>query len=350
MMTKQKLTAFCLMASIMFLSANPASAQDWARKMFTKYVHDFGTVTKEERPVYKFEVKNIYNETINIKNVFSSCGCTSVSVSKNSLKTWETAEIICRYNTHLFDGFKQATVTVRFDAPYSGEVQLIVRGNIVQGMNFSTKQLEFGEALPENFPTRTVQVSKNTGDFRITDVTSTYDHIGVRVKEKARYSTQTVYEMETYIKPSAPLGLASGELMVHGEFGGQKLAMPVSFNAKVISPLRLSPEVLTLSPVRPGEKKTQKIIAKSNQPFRIVDVTCTTDSFRVRADTEKKKVHLVEVVYTGNEPPGRHEWELDFKTDLSDSSAGVIKAIIDVVPEKTEVSDKEPRSEDKDTE
>ena len=256
------------------------------------------------------------------------------------MKTWETAEVICRYNTHLFDGFKQATVTVRFDQPYAGEVQLIVRGNIVRGMNISSKQLEFGEAQAGQFTPRTVQVSKNSSDFRIVDVISKYDHVKVQLNEKSRYNGYTLYELVTSIKPSAPIGRIQGELEVIGSFGGQKIKTPIRFNAKVIAPLRLSPEILTISPVRPGEQKTRKIVAKANTPFRIVDVTCTTDSFRVRADSKKKKVHLIEVVYTGNEPPGRHEWELDFKTDLSENTAGVIKAIIDVVPEEKTLTDK----------
>ena len=330
------LAAFCTSS----LLPTSASAQEWARKMFEKFVHDFGTVAKDERPVYKFTIKNIYNETINIRDVFSSCGCTSVSIGKKSLKTWETTEVICRYNTHLFDGFKQATVTVRFDKPYSGEVQLIVRGNIVQGMNVSSKMIEFGEAQADGFAPRTIQISKNSSDFRITDVISKYDHISVQLKEKSRYNGYTVYDMITSIKPTAPIGRIQGELEVIGQFAGQKLKAPIRFNAKVIPPVRISPEVLTISPVRPGEKKTRKIVAKANTPFRIVDVTCTTDSFRVRADSKKKKVHMIEIVYTGNEPPGRHEWELDFKTDLSENTAGVIKAIIDVVPEEKKLADK----------
>ena len=62
-------------------------AQDWARKMLSEFSHDFGEVKKGDMPEYRFELKNIYKETINIAQVFSSCGCTQVSLSKNQLKT-----------------------------------------------------------------------------------------------------------------------------------------------------------------------------------------------------------------------------------------------------------------------
>ncbi len=322
--------------------------QEWARKMFTEFVHDFGTVTKDERPVYKFQITNHYKEDIRIRNVVSSCGCTTVSLSKNVLKTQETAEVICRFNTHLFDNFKQATVTVRFAAPFAGEVQLTVRGNIVHGMRFSSREISFGESTVDKFTERVVEISKPSRNFRVVDVTSTCPHISVSIKEKGRYRNLAVYEMVTRIKPTAPMGLVQGELFVVGLDNGQQVTMPVKFTAKVVSSLRLSPEILTLSSVRQGETKVRKIIAKADEPFKIVDVTCTTDSFRVRADTDSKKVHVIEISYTGNEAPGRHEWELEFKTDMGQSLQGSIRAIVEIVADDAIVNEGEDASRDTD--
>ena len=38
--------------------------QEWARKMFTEYVHDFKEVNLGEKPEYRFKIKNIYKEDI----------------------------------------------------------------------------------------------------------------------------------------------------------------------------------------------------------------------------------------------------------------------------------------------
>ena len=137
-------------------SAIPASAQEWAKKMFSELSHDFGTVNKEERPVHKFEIKNIYNETISITNLRSSCGCTSVSLDKRTLKTGEVATLTAKYNSHIFDGFKQATITVSFGAPFYGETILQVKGNIVRGVNIKPKNIEFGEVNSTSIPAKQI--------------------------------------------------------------------------------------------------------------------------------------------------------------------------------------------------
>ncbi len=311
---------------------HPANGQEWARKMFTEFVHDFGTVSKEEQPVYKFEITNLYREDIRIRGVYSSCGCTTPTLSTNLLKSREKAYVVCRYNTHLFDGFKQATVTVQFDAPFYGEVQLTVRGNIVRGISFSPKELDFGTATINALPPMTTTISRSqSNSFQIVDVKSTYPHVGVQLKEKYRNYNGTAYDMVVSLKDSVPLGFTQGELLVVGIDGGQRIEMPITFSGKVVSPLRISPETLTLSSIKQGEKITRKIICKADTPFRITDVTCSTSSFRVRADSSQRKTHVVEVSYVGNEPIGRHEWQLEFQTDLVGASTTTMKAIVEVV-------------------
>ena len=162
-------------------------AQAWARKMFTEFTHDFGDVIKGDRPVHVFEIQNVFQEDINIAGVFSSCGCTTVSVAKNTLKTWEKTQLRCQFNSPTFDGTKTATVTVRFNRPYVGEVQLNIRGRIVNrsGLNVSPKSIEFGSVSKSKSPTRTVELTSfGNPNFRILDVRSTFPHIKVQLRQK----------------------------------------------------------------------------------------------------------------------------------------------------------------------
>ena len=43
-----------------FGPADVLQGQEWARKMFTEYVHDFKEVNLGEKPEYRFKIKNIY--------------------------------------------------------------------------------------------------------------------------------------------------------------------------------------------------------------------------------------------------------------------------------------------------
>jgi hypothetical protein len=93
-------------------------------------------------------IENVFKEDIRIESVNSSCGCTSVSLEKRTLKTWEKAELVARFNTVGFSGQRQATVTVRFSAPYTGEVQLQVKGNIRTDVQVAPGDINFGTINP----------------------------------------------------------------------------------------------------------------------------------------------------------------------------------------------------------
>ena len=73
--------------------ANISQGQEWARKMFKVYVHEFGNVPLGEIPEYRFEMENVFKETIRIRSVTSSCGCTIATPTKKVLKMWEKGEI-----------------------------------------------------------------------------------------------------------------------------------------------------------------------------------------------------------------------------------------------------------------
>ncbi len=335
-----QILAFLSVAFIGLSIAPPTHGQDWARKMFKEHSHDFGNVPKGQVPEFRFPIENIYQEDIHIAQVTSSCGCTSVSVTKQVLKTWEKGEIVCRFNSPAFDGFKQATITVRFSRPYVGEVQLTVRGNIVRGLNFSPKSIDFGQVSDKNLPAKRVQISHTgSSNFRIVDVKSTFPQIGVQLRETARRGGSVNYEMVTQLKPDAPQGFTQGELYVVVEENRVRREIPIKFSAKVVSSLQI-PEMITFGSVPAGEEISKKVLLKCDQPFQITDVTCHSQNFKVKADREPKKVHFVEVIYMAEDGVGRHECELSFFTDLDKKPAGKIKAIVEIVnPQPVEASD-----------
>jgi hypothetical protein len=313
-------------------ACSPLAAQDWARKMFQEFEHDFGTVVRGSAPEHRFIIENVFKEDIRIESVNSSCGCTSVSLEQRQLKTREKAELIARFNTIGVSGQRQATVTVRFSAPYTGEVQLQVRGNIRTDLQISPSDLNFGTVNPASSPRQTVEVRKfGNANWRIVDVRSTFPHIGVSLSETQRDQSRVNYLLSAAIKSTAPAGPLQGELVVVATDGSEEVKLPIQFSGKVVALLQLSPPVLDLANVKPGELVTKKVILKADQPFRVIDVTCENAAFTVQADGESRNMHFVEVSYKGIAESGKQQAELHFETDLADQPSAVLPAIVNVV-------------------
>jgi Protein of unknown function (DUF1573). len=162
-----------LVAAVVVLAPSAAPAQEWARKMFGETVHSFGTVARGSKAEHRFSFRNPYNETIHITGVRTSCGCTSPVVTKESLKTYETAEVIAKFNTRSFLGQHGATLTVTIDKPFPAEVQLRVSGNIRSDVSFDPPLADLGNVELGSGSERTVRVSHaGSTPWEISDVRS----------------------------------------------------------------------------------------------------------------------------------------------------------------------------------
>ncbi|MBI2479744.1 MAG: DUF1573 domain-containing protein [Planctomycetia bacterium] len=85
------------------------SAQEWATKMFKTTSHDFGYVARGAKAEFAFEFENLYEEDLHVASVRSSCGCTTPTITKRDLKTFEKSTIVATYNTRSFLGQKKVT-------------------------------------------------------------------------------------------------------------------------------------------------------------------------------------------------------------------------------------------------
>src|SRR5688500_18906127 len=122
--------------SVLVLAASGASAKEWAYKMFKETRHDFGHVAHGSKGSFAFEITNPYEEDVHIADVRTSCGCTTPTITKNTLKTWEKGSVIATFNTRSYSGQRSATIKVIIDKPFYAEVQLTVTGYIHNDVDF----------------------------------------------------------------------------------------------------------------------------------------------------------------------------------------------------------------------
>jgi hypothetical protein len=79
-------------------------------------------------------------------------------------------------------------------------------------------------------------------------------------------------------------------------------------------------------------------VVRSKKPFKILDIKCDDKCFEIEPSAEAKKVHLVPVVFTGGDHPGKITRQIAIETDQGEGASAVITAFAQVV--KTSGSNK----------
>ncbi len=324
---------FSLMLPLLLVTSSHVSAQEWAKKMFPVTEHAFGTVARGSKQEYRFELKNIYKEEVHIAGVESSCGCTTPSVTKQTLKTHETSEIVAVFNTRSFLGAKAATLTVKIDKPYYAEVQLTVDGYIRSDVVLDPGLVEFGSIdAGEGAETKVKIAYAGRDEWEIVDVRSANRHFEVELDETYRGGGRVNYEMTVRLKPDAPIGYILDQLViVTDDSGAKNVSLPVE--GQVLSPLTVSPASLFLGVLKPGESVKKRIVVRGKKPFRILNATCKEPSITIGApDSDSKPLHFLSVEVKGGAVAGNIVDKIEIETDLGSGICGECVATATIQP------------------
>jgi hypothetical protein len=321
---------------LLFVGVAPISAQEWARKMFKETQHNFGGVARAAKTEYRFQFKNIYLEDIHIAGVRASCGCTTPWVTKDTLKTYETGEIVAHFNTDRFSGQRGATLTVTIDKPFPAEVQLRVDGYIRTDVVVNPGSVEFGSLDQGQAAKKRVAVSyAGRNDWKIVDVTSSNPFVKAKAIEKGRQNGQVTYHVTIAVAPDAPAGYLQDQLILVTN-DRNYTQVPVAVEGRIVSELTVSPSLVSLGRLQPGQQVRKQIVVQGKEPFHITSVQCDNDGFQFdlnpSADDVAKKVHLVPILFVAGSQPARISGTIRIETDLHGGAMTQVQATAQVVP------------------
>jgi hypothetical protein len=319
-------------AALMMTDAGRLEAADWASKMFDKTAHNFGTVARGADTEHRFQIKNLYKEDMTISSVRTSCGCATPTLTKRTLKSGETAELIAKYNTDRFIGQHGATITVRFGGQFSAEVRLRVDGYIRRDVVFKPSRIELGSINAGAGAKQTVKVAyAGRSDWQIAEVRTANEHVVVEAEQTSRSNGRVEYALHFTLKPDAPPGYINEPItLVTNDRSLQTLTLPVE--GRVVSSVTISPPLLQLGVLQPGQSVTKQLVVRSQTPFRISKVTCegSDDCFRIEPGDKERKVHLIPVTFTASEKTGSFVETIRIEADGMDSTIPVIVANVEV--------------------
>jgi len=313
-LARRALLAGCAVLALCFC-CRPASA-NWAQKMFKVTTHNFGHVAHGAKTEFSFELQNSYEEDVHIAEVRSSCGCTTASISKQTLKTWEKGAIVTTFNTKSFQGQRNSTITVVFDRPFKAEVQLSVTGYIHNDVDIQPGSVVFGDVLQGTAVQQQVSVTfYGRSNWNISDVRSANDHLEVELSSPNRAGGKTVYQMTVKLKPDAPAGFINDTLTIVTDDRNVP-TVPLTVEGKILPPLTVSPSALFLGVLQPGQSVTKQLVVRAKTPFKIVAVRCDGEDFQFKTNDQAKTVHLVPVTFTAGDTAGEVQQIIEIETDL----------------------------------
>jgi hypothetical protein len=322
----------CVLGAGLVLWPAEGLGQEWASKMFAETTHNFGTVARGSKTEHRFTIRNIYKEDVHIAGVRTSCGCTSPVVTKDLLKTHDTSEVVATFNTRTFLGQHGATLTVTIDQPFYAEVQLRVDGNIRSDVSFDPPFIDLGNVDLGKGATQSVRVSR-TGSlpWQIVDVRSANPMFEVTLSKPQRTATQTVYDLTLSLKPEAEPGYINSELiLVTNDPRAEQIPMDVE--GRVVAALTVSPQLLAMGVVQPGQSVTKNVVVRANQPFRVVDVTCGDTCVSCKVPDREATVQILPVTFTAGQTVGLIEREVQVATSLGRNLVQSIMLQVTVEP------------------
>lgn len=301
---------------IMLASGQLAFGQAWARKMVKTTDHDFGTVARGAKAEFAFELTNLFEEDVHLVEVRSSCGCTTPKITQQTLKTWEKSSVIAVFNTKTHLGDKSATLTLVIDKPYYAELQLTVRGTIRGDVTFEPGSVQFGELDFGQVAEKTVRVTYvGRNDWRISDVRSANAGLEVQLDELSRGSGRVEYEMLVRLNGDMPVGFIQDQLTLVTDDPGSR-GITLAVEGRVASPISVSPELLLLGVLQPGDEVSKKIVVRGKEPFTITGIKCNPSAFECEMPTDAKKLHFIPIRYQASDAAGKINEVIEIETDL----------------------------------
>jgi len=289
--------------------------------MFEITEHDFGTIARGAKAEHEFVLKNIYVKDVHIASVRVSCGCTTPSIKRALLRTYEKGAIVASINSDKFTGRQSSTITVTIDKPMYAAVQLHVKVFIQPDVEIEPEAVQLGDIEQGVGAEKTVSVScTRRSDWRILEVKSANPHLSGEVVETARRGSRVAYELRVRLDEAAPAGYLRDHLtlLTNDKFAKQ---IPVMVQGRVVSAVTVSPASLFLGTLQPEQKVTKRLVVRGKKPFRITSIEADCDCFEFGAVAEgaAKPLHLVPVTFIAGESGGKIAKTIRITTDLDEA-------------------------------
>jgi hypothetical protein len=291
--------------SVKLLEASTFSGNDNSSDINTSIQHptiffenpdfNFGQIYKGQKVEHIYKFENRGKDILEIKKVKSSCGCTAVILTNDTIPPGETGEIKAIFSSGSLSGNIKKSITVASNDPDTPKYRLTISGEIIKDLIIKPENIDFGLVPIGEETSETITIKSQTApDFKIKKITSSKPFIDTTIvgEENGEY----IIKIE--LKHHPVIGRFSGGIYLETNSQiQQKVHIP--FFGEIAGDITTYPKKIYYGSVVKGKELTQKLYVKVNKSnIEILKIKTFPDyiSARIIEKKENENPHyLIEV-------------------------------------------------------
>ena len=315
---------------VMALAVAPAVAEQGqvkAPKMTVpQHVKDFGIVPQGKILEANFQIVNEGTDTLEIKAVRPTCGCTVAKFDK-TVAPGKAGMVRAKVDTSEFKGPIAKSILVMTNDPETPTVRLVVKAEVQPYLEVLPRPLvRFNAIRGEKTVEKLTVVSDRNEPFKVTKVetnvpyiTASFRKLGEDELIKGKYKDQ--YEVALTMNGDAPVGPISAAAVIHTTHPKQP-KLEVRIFGVVRALLHVTPSQVQFGTVDPKDKPGRNVIVLNNRKgvdVHIKDLRIDDPAFEVQAFTmQEGKRYQITIAMKPDASAGQHKATLTILTDDPD--------------------------------
>lgn len=312
-----------------------AGAQDWVASVLPERSYDFGTVARGSKVLHSFKLLNPTGKELHIADWRTKCGCTEVRVGARDIPPGTQTVIEAVVDTTKFQGYKASGLTLVFDRPSHVEVDLNLTCFIQGEAVLSPGQADFGIVRRKSKPslTLTLHYGGARPDFAIEKMGTRTGDVTAESREVGRSADGSAqFLLTVHLNPTAGPGVFRDQITIRTN-DPVIPTIPVSVSANVQSAVTVSPSVLNLGRVRPGEVVKKTVLVRSSQPFKLTELKPSDGDLSATADQDvARPLHTVNLIFKAPGRSGPYHAVCEIATDLKDEPSARLSTFATITP------------------
>lgn len=301
-----------------------ADAQAGPKLVVPEKIKDMGTVAQGEVVDVEFALVNEGDETLEIKAVRPTCGCTVADFDRE-IPAGKTGYVKAKLETRDFSGPISKSILIMTSDPAEPTVTVVIKTNVHPYVEVLPRALVRFNAVQHEPMEQTITVAagEDNPGFKVTGVSSSVPFLETTVRplgkdELLAGKSPQQYEVAMSLKDGAPVGPVNAEIMIETNHPKAK-EVPVKVFGVVRALLGVTPSQVQFGSVAAKNKPGRNLILVNNRSggtkVEVTGASVNDAAFDAEVVTiEAGRRYQVTVMVKPDASPGPRDAMLTLKT------------------------------------